>query len=112
MNGISPQYAVFSLNFSSADKGPFTAGEAKNMHHRGALFRRQAGIEVWEMPPLLLGNLGAKFSEMSFPYFKTYFTQISHCYPVHNKLKRFILIMSPMFSFENVWPIKRKAVYT
>ena len=28
----------------------------------------------------LLGNLGAKFSEMSFPHFKTYYTQIGRCY--------------------------------
>ena len=50
------------------------------MHHRGARFWGQAGSGVREMAPLLLGNLGAKFSEMSFPHFKTYFTQIGHCY--------------------------------
>ena len=50
------------------------------MHHRGAHFRGQAGSGVREIAPLLLGNLGAKFSEMSFPHFKTYFTQIGRCY--------------------------------
>ena len=41
---IYPIYttAVFSLNFNSAGKGPFTAGKAKNMHHRGIRFRGQA----------------------------------------------------------------------
>ena len=28
----------------------------------------------------LLENLGAKFSETSFPHFKTCFLQICHCY--------------------------------
>ena len=35
---------------------------------------------VRDMALSSLGNLGAKFSEMSFPHFKTYFTQIHHCY--------------------------------
>ena len=68
---------VFSLNFRSAGKGPFTVSNAKNMHHRGACFWGLAGSGVWEMAPLLLGNLGAKFSEMSLPHVKTYFTQIN-----------------------------------
>ena len=34
---------VFSLNFSSGGKGSFTAGMAKNVYHRGARFRGQAG---------------------------------------------------------------------
>ena len=60
-------HAVFSLDFCSAGKGPFTAGKAKNMHHRGVRFRGQAASGVGEMAPLLLGNLGAKFSKMLFP---------------------------------------------
>ena len=72
---------MFSLNFKSAGKGPFTAGNAKIMHHRGARFWGLAGSGVREMAPLLLGNLGAKFSEMTLPHIKTYFTQIDHCYP-------------------------------
>ena len=51
------------------------------MHYRGARFWGQVGSGVQEMALLLLGNLGAKFSEISFPHFKTYFMQISHCYP-------------------------------
>ena len=71
---------MFSLNFSSAGKGPFTAGKVKNMHHRGVRFRGQAGSGVREIAPLLPGNLGAKFSGMSFPKYNTYFTQIGRCY--------------------------------
>ena len=50
------------------------------MHHRGALFRGYWGSGVRDMALPLLGNLGAKFSEMSFPHFKTYYTQIGRCY--------------------------------
>ena len=75
--GIPP---VFSLDFCSAGKGPFTAGKAKNMHHRSVRFRGQTGSGVREMAPLLLGNLGAKFSEKSFPKYKTCFMQIGRCY--------------------------------
>ena len=71
---------VLSLNFSSAGKESFIAGMAKNMHHRGALFQGQAGSGVQDMALPLLGNLGAKFSEMLFPHFKTFFTQIDCCY--------------------------------
>ena len=49
------------------------------MHHRGVRFRGQAGSAVREMAPILLGNLGAKFSEMSYNQFKNYFTQIGRC---------------------------------
>ena len=52
---------MFSLSFCLAGKGPFTAGKAKNMHHRGVRFTRQAVSVVQEMALLLLGNLGAKF---------------------------------------------------
>ena len=52
------------------------------MRLRGARFWGQAGSGEWEMAVLLLGNLGAKFSEMLFPHFKTYFMQIDslNCY--------------------------------
>ena len=46
------------------------------MRLRGARFRGQVGSGVWEVATLLLGSLGAKFSEMLFPHFKTYFMQI------------------------------------
>ena len=61
------------------------------------------------------GNLGAEFSERSFPHSKTYFTQIGRRLFLDNNLKRFVsnnLTLSTMFSFQNAWPIKRKAVYT
>ena len=61
------------------------------------------------------GNLEAEFSERSFPHSKTYFTQIGRSLFLDNNLKRFIsnnLTLSTMFSSQNAWPIKRKAVYT
>ena len=67
---------VFSLNFSSVGKGSFVAGKAENVHHRGARFWGKVGSGVQDMAPPLVGNLGAKFSETSFPHFKTYFMQI------------------------------------
>ena len=38
------------------------------------------GSEVRDMTLPSQGNLGAKFSEMSFPHLKTYFTQIGRFY--------------------------------
>ena len=35
--------------------------------------------EVRDMALPSLGNLGAVFSEMSFPHFETYFMQIGRC---------------------------------
>ena len=37
-----------------------------------------SGVKNMALPSL--GNLGAKFSEMSFRHFKSYFTQIGFCY--------------------------------
>jgi len=65
---------VFSLNFSSAGKGPFMAGKAKNMPLR-CTFLEGRGGGYWSEghSPTPLG--GAKFFETSFPHFKTSFTQ-------------------------------------
>ena len=73
---------MFSLNFSSAGKGSFMAGEAKNMHQRHTFLGGGGGggSGVKDKASTLLWNLGAKFSEMLFPHFKTYFMQISRCY--------------------------------
>ena len=38
------------------------------------------GSEVRDMTLPTLRNLGPKFSEMSFPHLKTYFTQIGRCF--------------------------------
>ena len=40
----------------------------------------RGGSEVRDMTLPLRGNLGAKFSEMSFPHLKTYFMQIGRFY--------------------------------
>jgi len=69
---------------------------------------------VRDMAPLSLRNLGAKFSDTSFPHFKTYFTQ-STVVTFRQQLKTFNsnnFTLSSMFSFQNAWPRKRKAVYT
>ena len=62
------------------------AGKAKNMCQRcnflggegGGGWKRSSG--AMDMAPLSLGNLGAKFSEMSIPHFTIYFTQIGRCH--------------------------------
>ena len=68
---------VFSLNFSSSGKGPLMASKAKNLHRRCTFPWLGGGdIGVRDIAPPSLGDLGAKFSETSFPHFKTYFMQI------------------------------------
>ena len=55
---------MFSLNFSSADKGPLIASKAKKYAPEVNFSRGQGGSGVRDMTPPLLGNLGAnKFSE-------------------------------------------------
>ena len=76
---------VFSLNFRSAGKGPFMAGKAKdNMCQRHNFLWGRGRLRVRDnffLAPLSLGNLGAKFSETSFLYFKTYFINAKqHCH--------------------------------
>ena len=68
--------SVFSLNFSSAGKGPFMASNAKNMPQR-CTFPGGGGYWSERHGPTLRG---AKFFEMSFTHFKTYFMQIGRCY--------------------------------
>ena len=77
---------MFSLNFSLAGKGPFMASKAKNISGGG-------GSGVRDKAPPSRGNLGAKFSETSFPHSKTYFTQIGRCYFSTTILKRSISII-------------------
>ena len=58
-------------------------GKAKNMRHRYIVHfpgGREGDSGVKDMAHPRFGNLGAKFSETSFPHFKTCFTQIGHCY--------------------------------
>ena len=55
-----------------------------------------------------LRNLGAKFSEMSFPHCKTYFTRIGHYLKttIFKTLDSNYFTLSSMFSFQNAWSIK------
>ena len=55
---------------------PWVGGEGGENGGRG----RKGGSGVRDITLLSLGNLTAKFSETSFPYLKTYFTQIGRCY--------------------------------
>ena len=57
-------------------------GKAENIRPKHTFLAGEGGVrckEVRDMALPSLGNLGAMFSEMSFPRFKTYFMQISHC---------------------------------
>ena len=60
------------------------AGKAKSAPEanfpRGNGRRRGGGSEVRDITLPSQGNLGAKFSEISFPHLKTYFTQIGRFY--------------------------------
>ena len=47
---------------------------------RGALSWGQGDSGVWDMAPPLLGNLGAKFSETSFPLPPAQALRFSHFY--------------------------------
>ena len=62
---------AFSVNFNSAGWGSLRAGKAKNMHHRGALFRGQGGNGVRDMTLPLMGNLGAKGTSLIFANLQT-----------------------------------------
>ena len=69
-----PAQTVFSLKFRSAGKGPFMASKAKNIHQRCTfLMGERRGMAL---PHLEIQEL----TEMSFPHFNTYFTQIGRCY--------------------------------
>ena len=105
---------LFSLNFSSAVNRPFMAGKAKNMCQRCTLLGGGGQWSEGHGPPLL-GNFGVKFSETSFPHFRTYFYANQPLLSFRQPFKMFDsnnFTLSSMFSFQNAWPIKRKAVYT
>ena len=62
-------------NFSSADWGPFMACKAEKGVLEAHFPGRGSGVRNMALPSL--ENLRAKFSEASFPHFKTCFMQIS-----------------------------------
>ena len=72
---------VFSLNFNSVGKEAFMPSKAKNMPQSCTfLGGGGGGGGEWgsERHAPTLG--GAKLFEISFPHFKTSFTQIGRCY--------------------------------
>ena len=54
-------------------------GKAENIRQKHTFLGGGRGREVRDMALPSLGNLGAVFSEMSFPHFETYFMQIGRC---------------------------------
>ena len=105
-----PAKTVFSLKFRSAGKGPFMAGKAKNIHQRctflaeGKWDMARPRLEIQEpsslkCPSLILTPIFHKLAIVIF----------------RQQLKTFDsnnFTLSSMFSFQNEWPIKTKAVYT
>ena len=102
---------MFSLNFSLAGKGPFIAVKAKKICARGALSWEEGGSGVH-------GKFRSysKFSETSFPHFKTLLILCKSAVVTFTQFKTIDsndFTLSSMFSFQNAWPInRRKAVYT
>ena len=65
-------------NFSSADWGPFMASKEKNVCQMHTFLGGVVEWGTWPYPHWKFFR--AKFSEASFPHFKTCFMQISLCY--------------------------------
>ena len=103
--------AVFSLNFSSAGKGRLMAGKAQDMCQRGGRGEGGGGIVecgTWLGPCCEILEL--RFLRRHSLYFK----QIGCCF-FRQQFKMFDsnnFTLSSMHSFQNAWPIKRKAAYT
>ena len=101
-NGRLP---VFSLNLSSAGKGSFMAGKAKNIFQRCTFLGGRGAVEwgTWfqtccEILDLLRPTGILRKSAIIFrQQFKTFDSNN--------------FTLSSTLSFHNVWPIKRKAVY-
>ena len=105
-----PAQTVFSLKFRSAGKGPFMAGKAKNIHQRCTFLvegRRDMArpyLEIQELSSLKCHSL------ILTPIFHKSVVVI-----FRQQLKTFDsknFTLSSMFSFQNEWPIKTKAVHT
>ena len=109
-------YPLFSLNFTSAGKGPVLASKAKNMHQRHTFLGRGGGRGVvewgtWPHPHW-------EILELSFLKHRSLILR-----PILWKSAIVILreqktidsnnfTVSSMSSLQNAWPIKRKAAYT
>ena len=106
--------AVFSLNFSSAVKGPFIAARAKKyapeVHFPGGRGVVECGTwphPCWKFRSQVLWNVIPSFWDL-------FYANQLLC-PLQNNLtiidtNNFTLFS--MLSFQNAWAIKRKAVYT
>ena len=89
------------------------ARKAKNMCQR-CTFLGGGSSGVMNMAQPSLGNLGAKFSETHSLNLRLVLHKLA-IVSLREQFKTFDsnnFTLSSMFSFQNVWPIKRKAVYT
>ena len=96
---------VFSLNVSSAGKWPFKGGKAKKNVCQKHTFLGEGVSGVRDMAMTLLWNLGAKFSEMSYPHLRPIYTNQPLLFLDKTK-KRLIPIILHSLQYS------RKAVYT
>ena len=107
-------YPVFSLNFTSAGKGPVLASKAKNMHQRHTFLGRggKGGSGVRDMASPSLGNFGAKFPQTSFLILRPILCKSAIVILREQKtIDSNNFTGSSMSSLQNAWPIKRKAAY-
>ena len=99
---------MFSLKFRSAGKGPFMAGKEKNTHQRCTILvggdMARPRLEIQELSSLKCHSL--ILTPISRKPAIVIFRQQLKTFDSNN------FALSSMFSFQNVWPIKTKAVYT
>ena len=96
---------VFSLNFSSAGNWRFMAGKPQDTFLGGG------GMVEWGT---WLGPCCKILELSSLKCHSLYFKQIGHCF-LRQQFKMFDsnnFTQSSMRSFQNVWPIKRKVVFS
>ena len=101
---------MFFLKFRSAGKEPFMAGKAKNIHQRctfvveGRRDMARPYLEIHELSSLKCHSL--ILTPISRKPAIVIFRQQLKTFDSNN------FTLSSVFSFQNVWPIKTKAVYT
>ena len=94
---------VFSLNFSSASKGPFMASKTKKNVLEAHFPGEGRGSGEGDIATISLWNLGTKFPETSCPHLPK-----SAAVNFGKQFKMFDsnnLTLSSMLSFQNAWPL-------
>ena len=105
-----PAQTVFSQKFRSAGKGPFMATKAKNIitpkvHFPGGPGGRTWPAFTWKFRSLLKCH-SLNLTPILHKSAVAIFTQQLKTFDSNN------FTLSSMFSFQNEWPIKTKAVHT